>query len=181
MPRYVALLRAINVGGHTVAMAALRAEFEALELSRVETFIASGNVIFESRSTSAAALERKIEQQLASALGYEVATFLRTDAEIAEISRFAAFGAAEIASAKAFNVGFLKAPLDKPARDRVAGFETAIDALRVRGRELFWLCQKKQSESTFSNAVLERSLGIRASFRSMNTIAKLAAKYPPRP
>ena len=180
MPRYVAFLRAINVGGHNVAMAALRAEFEALEFSRVETFIASGNVIFETRSAAPAALERKIETRLARTLGYEVATFLRTDAEVAEISRWKAFGAAQMAAANAFNVGFLKAPLGKLARERVAAFETDIDAFRVRGRELFWLCRTKQSESSFSNAVLERSLGIRASFRGMNTVAKLAAGYPPR-
>lgn len=180
MPRYVAFLRAINVGGHTVAMAKLRAHFESLDFARVETFIASGNVIFETRSGAAATLEQRIEKRLAQALGYAVATFLRTDAEVAEISRFKAFGAAELASARAFNVGFLKTPLGKPACDFVARLATESDAFRVRGRELFWLCQKKQSESTFSNAVFERSLGIGASFRAMNTISRLAAKYPPR-
>ena len=46
MPRYIALLRAINVGGHTVKMDHLRRLFEALDLAAVETFIASGNVVF---------------------------------------------------------------------------------------------------------------------------------------
>jgi len=53
MPRYVAFLRAINVGGHVVTMAQLKRAFEAVPLASVETFIASGNVIFESRSTDA--------------------------------------------------------------------------------------------------------------------------------
>ena len=180
MSRYVAFLRAINVGGHTVAMTELRAEFEALGFSRVETFIASGNVIFESRSGASAALERKIEQKLARALGYEVATFLRSDAEVAEIARFEAFGAEQLAAARAFNVGFLKAPLGRSERARVAAFTTEIDAFRVHLREVFWLCRTKQSESSFSNALLERSLAIRATFRGMNTVAKLAAKYSPR-
>ena len=47
--RLVAFLRAINVGGHNVKMDRLRELFEALGLSNVETFIASGNVIFDSR------------------------------------------------------------------------------------------------------------------------------------
>ena len=51
MPRFIAFLRAINVGGHNVTMKELRGLFEALGLKSVETFIASGNVIFESRST----------------------------------------------------------------------------------------------------------------------------------
>ncbi len=69
MPRYVAFLRAINVGGHTVKMDYLRMLFEALGFSNVETFIASGNVIFDSKATSAKALEKRIEHCLAEALG----------------------------------------------------------------------------------------------------------------
>jgi uncharacterized protein (DUF1697 family) len=50
MSQYIAFLRAINVGGHTVKMDPLRQLFEALGFSQVETFIASGNVIFNSTS-----------------------------------------------------------------------------------------------------------------------------------
>ncbi|MGB9403045.1 MAG: hypothetical protein WCA98_05870 [Candidatus Acidiferrales bacterium] len=57
-------------------------------------------------------------------------------------------------------------------------FKSAIDDFHARGREVFWLCKKKQSDSKFTNAAFERALGIRATFRGMNTIAKLAAKYP---
>ncbi len=57
MPKYVALLRAINVGGHTVKMDHLRRLFEALGFTNVETFIASGNVIFDSTSKSTKAFE----------------------------------------------------------------------------------------------------------------------------
>ena len=80
MTRLIAFLRAINVGGHTVTMDKLRKEFEALGLMEVETFIASGNVIFTPRSLDVVALEKKIEARLRASLGYEVATFVRTDA-----------------------------------------------------------------------------------------------------
>jgi uncharacterized protein (DUF1697 family) len=46
MPKYVAFLRAINVGGHTVKMDHLRRLFEALGFTNVETFIASSDVVF---------------------------------------------------------------------------------------------------------------------------------------
>ena len=91
MPRYVAFLRAINVGGRVVKMERLRQLFEELGFAKVETFIASGNVIFESRSQSAPALQKKIESYLHKFLGYEVATFLRTDAELAKIAVYRAF------------------------------------------------------------------------------------------
>jgi uncharacterized protein (DUF1697 family) len=48
----------------------------------------------------------------------------------------------------------------------------------VHGRELFWLSRHKQSESTFSNAVLERALRTRTTFRGIDTLRKLSAKYP---
>lgn len=57
------------------------------------------------------------------------------------------------------------------------GFTTAIDAFQVRGREIYWLCRTKSSESTFSGAILEKSLGQSATLRNITTIKKLAAKY----
>ena len=82
MPRLIALLRAINVGGHTVRMSVLREVFEGLGYTGVETFIASGNVIFETRERNTSAIEEKIEGGLKNALGYEAATFIRTPAEL---------------------------------------------------------------------------------------------------
>jgi uncharacterized protein (DUF1697 family) len=89
--RYVAFLRAINVGGHTVKMEALRRLFEGLRFAAVSTFIASGNVVFETDEGDPVALEQLIERALHVALGYEVATFLRTDAEVALVAAYAPF------------------------------------------------------------------------------------------
>ena len=86
MPRLVAFLRAINVGGHTVTMDDLRRLFVKMDFDGVETFIASGNVVFESRPKGGAALEKKIEAALHKALGYEVKSFLRSGAVHSPIS-----------------------------------------------------------------------------------------------
>jgi uncharacterized protein (DUF1697 family) len=179
MPRFIAFLRAINVGGHTVKMDALRQHFESLGFSDVETFIASGNVIFETPSKNAQILETNIEKKLRDALGYEVATFLRTDAELAEIADYQPFRKPDLEAAAAFTVAFLKAPPDKSAGRKLLSLKTDIDDFRVHGREVYWLCCKKQSESTFSNAVLEKTLGVKATLRGMNTIQKITAKYHP--
>ena len=177
MPLYIAFLRAINVGGHIVKMDRLRQLFEALNLSNVETFIASGNVLFETGATNARALEKEIETKLRDALGYEVATFLRTKTELIEIATHQPFRKAELAQAQALNVAFLKESLDAQARKKLQTLRTDIDDFRVNGRELYWLCRKKQSDSTFSNVLLERSLEIQATFRGINTVNKLVAKY----
>src|SRR4028119_1216147 len=89
--RYVAFLRAINVGGRRVKMNHLRKLFEALGFVNVETFIASGNVIFGS-DEDPQILDRKIEDHLRGSLGYEVATFVGTASELENISRNRPFG-----------------------------------------------------------------------------------------
>src|SRR5690349_14004133 len=119
MPRYVALLRGINVGGHTVKMDPLRDEFERMGFANVSTFIASGNVVFESDEGEAAALETMIEQRLLQWLGYEVATFLRVDAEIARIAEHVAFPEAPRYPTDTEYVLFLRGELDPQTRNRV--------------------------------------------------------------
>ncbi len=179
MPRTIAFLRAINVGGHTVTRDTLRAQFIGLGFADVETFIASGNAIFTAPGKPTAALERRIEAQLAAALGYPVATFLRTPAELAAIVAVRPFPAAQMAAAVAFNVGFLKAPLGPAALVRLKAFASDFDTFAAQGREVYWLCRVKQSESSFSNAVFEKVLGVAATWRGINTLHRLSAKYPP--
>ncbi|HWC95197.1 MAG TPA: DUF1697 domain-containing protein [Candidatus Sulfopaludibacter sp.] len=177
MARYFAFLRAINVGGHVVRMEALRDLFADLGYSNVETFIASGNVIFEAKSAKAAELERRIEKRLEASLGYPVATFLRTGDELAAISRHRPFDDSAILTAGAFCVGFVGQPLASPVHETLMGLQTEIDAFHVHAREIYWLCQKRQSESKITNGQLERKLKLPITFRSTTTIQKLAAKY----
>jgi uncharacterized protein (DUF1697 family) len=179
MPRLIAFLRAINVGGHTVTMERLRQEFEAMALKDVETFIASGNVIFTSRAADVAALEKKIEARLRDSLGYEVATFLRTDAEVAAIAGYQPFPAAPIEDGAVVYVGFVQRPLDAAATRAVMTFKTETDDFRVKGREVYWLRKARHSDSPFKYVSLEKKLKIRATFRGINTVARLAAKHGP--
>jgi uncharacterized protein (DUF1697 family) len=177
MARYIAFLRAINVGGHTVKMDRLRQLFESIGFANVETFIASGNVVFETKSQDAKALEKKIERTLKEVLGYDVATFIRTDVELADIAQYQAFSPAELSKAAALNIAFLAEPLDAKSKQKLIALQTGIDTFHVHNREIYWLCRKKQSESKFSNAVLEKTIGRPSTLRGANTIEKMAVKY----
>jgi uncharacterized protein (DUF1697 family) len=177
MPLYIAFLRAINVGGHNVKMDHLRRLFESLGFSRVETFIASGNVAFETTSKNAQALERRIEDRLCEALGYEVATFIRTDAELADIANYRPFQKADLDAAVALNIAFCSERLDDQSKRKLMALRTDIDDFHVHEREIYWLCRKRQSGSNISNAVLEKTLGIKSTLRGVNTVKKMAAKY----
>ena len=173
MKKYIAFLRAINVGGHNVKMDVLKKYFEELKLGNVETYIASGNVIFESSAKNIENLENKIEKYLSNKLGYEVAAFIRTNLELEEITNYKSFAEKELNSAQALNI-----PLTSEQKTKLNSLKTDIDSFHTNGREVYWLCKKKQSESKFSNSVFERILKIEATFRGINTIRKLASKYP---
>jgi len=177
MPRFIAFLRAINVGGHTVKMADLRVLFEALGHTHVETFIASGNVIFDTVETDPNVLEASIMQHLHASLGYAVETFLRTPAGLADVAQYAPFAAFPSAGGT-LSIGFLRAAPSAESQQRMLALATPTDALHIHGRELYWHCLTRVSDSTLSGAHIERVLKQPTTVRNSTTVSKIAAKYP---
>lgn len=182
--RYIALLRAINVGGHVVKIADLRRLFEALGFANVATFIASGNVIFDAPAEARPTLEGRIEGHLRQALGYDVATFVRSPAEVAAVARYQPFPPADRSGeAGALYIAFLRTAPGAEAVRKLLAFQSPVDAFHIQGRELYWLCRTRLSESRFSGALLEKTIGLPATVRNATTVGKLAAQYgaPPPP
>ncbi|HVO99700.1 MAG TPA: DUF1697 domain-containing protein [Bryobacteraceae bacterium] len=175
MAIYIAFLRAINVGGRVVKMDALREIFKGCGLRGVETFIASGNVIFE--ASTAKPLEGKIEKQLKSVLGYEVETFVRSAEEVRAVSLYQPFPAAAVEAARSLHVGFLRDALSPATAARVKEFDSDVDEFHVHGREVYWLCRVPQAETKVNPKKFERAIEGPATFRNRNTIARLAARY----
>jgi uncharacterized protein (DUF1697 family) len=172
--RYVAFLRAINVGGRFVKMDRLRAEFEALRFRDVETMIASGNVLFSVASDDAAALEQRIERRLERALGYEVATFVRTPAELAALVRDEPFQDRE-ASATLWT-GFLKSSVPAEVRNALRALSSDVEELEVLGREVFWLRRSLDMAALRTGAKIDRALATPVTFRNVTTVRKLAIR-----
>ena len=179
MTRYVAFLRGLNVGGHTVKMDALKKHFEAMGFENVSTFIASGNVIFESDKGKPAALEEQIETALRRELGYDVATFLRTDAEVADIAAHKPFPKAKSKEGDNLHITFLKDAPSAAFKRPILSLSNDEDLLHFHGRELYWLRRGKLMDSTIDSKVFAKALGKDNTMRNANTIQKLAAKYPP--
>jgi uncharacterized protein (DUF1697 family) len=177
MPRYFAFLRAVNVGGRTIVMARLRTLFESMGFSGVETFIASGNVVFDSTIKEPKRLEEKIARCLKETLGFDVPVFVRTESELKKISAHQTFPPNVLSQAQALTIAFLSERPTAKQREKLRDMTSPIDEFAVHGREMYWLCRVKQSDSKFSNAVFEKTIDIGATFRSMNTIQKMAAKY----
>jgi len=174
----IAILRAVNVGGRVVKIDRLRASFEKAGFTNVETFIASGNVVFDlPASKKADALERAIEAMLLEAFGFEVATFVRTVDELRAVAGHQPFTPAAVKKSVAFNVAFLRRPPDAKGKKAVQALTTAGDDFHIRGRELYWLSRVRQGESKISNALFEKTLGEPSTMRGISTIRKMAERF----
>ena len=99
--------------------------------------------------------------------------------EIAEIARYKPFRRSKAADRPGPERGLPGRTIAAEAQKTLMSLSTEIDEFHVHDREVYWLCQKKQSESTFSNALFERKLKVQTTFRGWKTVLKLAAKYPP--
>lgn len=177
MPRFVALLRAINVGGRTVKMADLCALFEQARLTDVSSVINSGNVLFTARTGDAASLERRIEAALRKGLGYEVETFLRTGEELDAVVRHDPFDAKDpVLESDTVHVVFTRAPIDHERAARLVSLGTDYDELHVFGREVFWRTRGRSTDSKIKPAAFARALGDPGTARNITTVRKLATK-----
>src|SRR5687767_12521484 len=125
----------------------LRTLFEAMRFTDVSTFIASGNVIFHAPETDTRALEERIERHLKKSLGYEVATFIRTIAELAAVAEYRPFPTEpEFAGARLW-ISFLREPLSDEASRGLLTLRTDVDDFHAHGREYYWLRRGKLMES----------------------------------
>ena len=174
MQKYVAFLRAINVGGHTVKMDQLRTLFEELGFSKVETFIASGNVIFETSIKNTVTLEKKIKEHLKNSLGYEVDTFLRTIQEVAELEPCSPFKA-DIKEKDVY-IGFLHETPNPAATATLMALRNKLNDFAIMDREVYWL-RLNRDDSIFLKNSLEKILKMSATVRNITTIKKLYEKH----
>jgi len=178
LPKYIALLRAINVGGHTVKMDYLKKLFEQMGLEKVETFIASGNVIFETKSKNVESIKKKLETELERFLSYRVATFIRTTNELKEISEYKPFKESDLNDAQNFlYIGFLDNQPDKDSLKKVLALSDKANEFHFHNKELYWLCRKNFSDSGITGKTLEKALGMETTIRNSTTIRKVATKF----
>ena len=178
MTRYVALLRGVNVGGAKVGMADLRRLVTDLGHDDVKTYLQSGNVVFGSTVRDAEALARGIEKAITDELGLTVPVLVRSGREMAAVAGGNPYADREDDQTRLL-VAFLATAPKKSAVDalEVPGNENV--AFTVDGREVFLhYPDGGYGRSKFTNAYLEKKLGVVATtrnWRSVRALADLAA------
>lgn len=177
MQRFVAFLRGINLGKRRPPMSRLKTLFEEMGFAEVETFIASGNVLFSSKAKDIGNLQQRIAAHLEKALGYEVDTFVRTAAQVVAIGAAKPFPE-EGKPGITVHVGFLHQPLPPKTARKLAAIRTADDEFRVKGAEYYWLCRTRVSKSRVWSSPEMKALKLpTSSARNMTSVRKLIARH----
>jgi len=171
--RSAAFLRAINVGNRRVAKDELISVFDNLGFTDVDTFLASGNVLFTPTSPADA---EAIAGALEAALGYPVPTTVRSSDEVHRIAETAPFSSEEIAAIGGKpQVILLFTPPTSGQRRAVLDHAHSADRLVFEGQELHWLPPGGISDSALDLPATSRELGP-MTVRTANTIARLAER-----
>ena len=176
MPRYVAFLRGINVGGHVVKKEKLQEAFTSLGFQNISTYKQSGNVVFESDSGNIDEIKKKIESKLQEALGYDVAVFVRNIAQLKEIVDSEPFKK-QNKEGTSFLVTFLtgvstKFPVELPATIP----KSTAQVVSRKGMEVFSETHGG-GEGALPNPFLESKLKMKTTTRNMNIIREIVEKY----
>ncbi len=177
MTIHIALLRGINVGGkNIIKMADLKRMFEALGLARVQTYIQSGNVLFES-AEGEDVLRNRIEQEIERVFGFPVIVILRTAKELEQILHNCPFSKEAVAEAEAVSkveslyVAMLVQPPQPENIQSLDVYRSISDEYQIIGRDVFLLFQNSIRNSKLANNL--HRLGVPATVRNWKTIIKL--------
>ncbi len=172
---YLALLRAINVGGRNrVGMADLRELVAELGFTDPRTLLQTGNLVFRGASRSAARLEVTLEKEVGRRLGVETDIFVRTVAEWDKVMDGNPFPKEAERDPAHLLVMALK---EAPGKTRVADLRGAIrgrETVEVVGRQAYLVYPDGIGRSKLTIALIEKKLGTRGTARNWNTVQKLA-------
>lgn len=174
MTRYVALLRAVNLGSHNkVAMSDLRVWLEDLGFSNPQTLLNSGNVVFEGTAQSPERLEAKLEADARKRLKIDTPFVVRTGDDLTRVVARNPFPKEAASDPGHLLVVFAKSSL---AAANVKTLEAAIvgrERVRADGRQLYIVYPDGVGRSKLTAALIDRTLGVAGTARNWNTVQKL--------
>lgn len=170
MTTYIALLRAVNVGGHNIiSMGELRDLCEEMGWMDVRTYVQSGNVVFRAKSVTAKAIEDAVERRF----GMRPAVVIRTAKEWAAVVAGNPYPDHAAKTPKFLQVAFLAAKPAKSAVDALSEAHGGPEPCTVIGKHAYIYYCNGSAKTKFTNAVIEKKLGTAATARNWNTVLKL--------
>lgn len=173
MTKYIAILRGINVGGkRKILMADLKELFIEIGFADIQTYIQSGNVIFNTkRKDDNIELANKIEQSIAKNYDFKVPVIVRNVEELNEaISNNPFFEKNDI---ERLHLTFLKEVPETEKLDKIKTYDYSPYKFEIKDKNVFVYCSGKYSDSKLTNKFFESKLKVLATTRNWKTVLKL--------
>jgi uncharacterized protein (DUF1697 family) len=173
--RYISILRGINVGGNRkILMNDLKSLFEKLGFGNVQTFIQSGNVVFESEKKYLNAdVEQRIQLAIAKTFGFDVPVIVLTGEEIAESISNNPFLKEKDPDIEKLHLTILKEEPSNQLVKNIEGFKSFPDRFEIIGKNVFIYCENGYGRTKITNDFFEKKLKIPATTRNWKTMMKL--------
>ena len=177
MNTLISMLRGINVSGkNTIRMEELRELYETLDFKKVQTYVQSGNVIFETSDTNPSELATKIEKKIKQKFTFDVPVFIRTKSVFEKLIENHPFLGKDPTK---LHVTFLSDKPTKPPLEEIRAATTEDEEFSIIGKEIYLFCPSGYGNTKLSNNFFERKLNVRATTRNwktVNTLFSLAQK-----
>jgi uncharacterized protein (DUF1697 family) len=172
----IALLRAVNVGGHAVIkMEALRALFLSLKCKDVQTYVQSGNVVFRTGEKDLSKLEKQIQTAIAKKFGVTPGVMLRSTTDMRDVVERNPFAKRKNIEPAKLHVSFLGAKLDKDAHNLLVALPLKGEELVPSGSELFLYFPNGAGKSKLPWGKIDKICQTQGTARNWNSVAKLLA------
>jgi uncharacterized protein (DUF1697 family) len=174
MPVAVSILRGVNVGGHhKIKMDGLRALYQSIGFRKVETYIQSGNVVFELKAAELKSAAKRIEDAIEKQYSFRVGVVLRTAAELRQSLAGNPFADRKGMNPAKLLICFLAAQPAANCAERLAAIKVQGEEIRQAGSELFIYFPDGQGKSKLTMAMLDKAAGTFCTGRNLNTVEKL--------
>jgi len=176
MQIFISILRGINVSGQKkILMIDLKALYENLKFTDVETYIQSGNVIFKSNEKlSDIEFAKKIEEEIYKKYDFQVPVIIRRIDEMKHIISANPFLKEENIDLKKIHVTFLSEVPDKKNVESIVSVDFSPDKFVIRRKEVYLYIPDSYGETKISNNFFEKKLKVKATTRNWNTVNKLS-------
>jgi len=171
MSTYISMLRGINVSGQKkIRMADLRDLYESLGVGNVQSYVRSGNVIFDSDEQDADKLRNSIEKQIETQFGFSVPVLIRTKHDFQRIIESHPFAQEE---ATRVLVTFLYEQPEASKWDELSHYTDKDDQFALGEQEIFLFCPGGYGKTKLSNTFFERKLNMVATTRNWKSVNAL--------
>jgi len=174
MPAYVAMLRGVNVTGHnSIKMEQLRELCDRLGFQKVETYVQSGNIVFQTKTENPARLSKRMSESILDSFGFQASVIVRTSKEMENVVANNPFLKEKDVDSSKLHVTFLRDIAQGSSLKTLEKLATSQDRFYPASREIYLYCPEGYGRTTLSNNAIEKALSVTATTRNWRTTKTL--------